>query len=84
MSELLCDECAAVRVGQTTVSRLMEDGFALYKEGIRKDDLKLLRALDKYYEALKALKDNNGHLGCISNIDNEHKRLYRSIQGSRA
>jgi len=80
----LCNECAEVKVSQTTVGRLMEEGFALYKEGVRKDHIKLLDALDKYYEALKALKESNGHSGCISYINNEYKRLYRSIQGSRA
>jgi len=80
----LCDECAAIKAHQTTVGRLMEDGFALYQEGIRKNNTKLLNALDKYYEALEALKNNDGHPSCISYISNEHMRLYRNIQGSRA
>jgi len=80
----LCDECAAIKAGQATVGRLMEDGLALYQEGVRKNNTKLLNALDKYCEALEALKNNNGQPSCISYISSEHMRLYQSIQGSRA
>ena len=55
MSVLLCDECATVKTGQTTVGNLMDEGFALFKEGVRSDASKRLQALDKYYEALKVL-----------------------------
>ena len=81
---LLCDECAAVKIGQTTVGRLIEEGIDFYKEGARKDDLKLLLSLEKYREALKALEDNNGHANCVAYVAKEYTRIYRIMQGSRA
>ena len=84
MGNFVCDKCAAITAGETTVGALIKEGDILHREGIRADEGKLIQALAKYNEAWKILKDNNGHTDCIKNIDGEYKNLYRIIQGSRA
>jgi len=80
----VCDKCAAIAAGETTVGELIKEGDNLYRERSRTDDIKLLQALEKYNKAWKFLKTANGHANCIKFIDDEYRHLYRTIQGSRA
>ena len=79
----ICDNCASVVAGDTTVGNLIKDADALQKEGLRKNEAKLIQALGKYQLAWRALKDSGGHTDCVNCVDDEYKRLYRSLQGSR-
>jgi hypothetical protein len=79
----ICDICASVVAGDTTVGNLIKDGDALQKEGLRKNEKMLIQALGKYQMAWKALKESGGHADCVDCVNNEYKQLYRSLQGSR-
>ena len=79
----ICDVCASIAAGDTTVGILIKDGDALQKEGLRKNETTLIQALGKYQMAWKALNESGAHADCADCVDNEYKQLYRSLQGSR-
>lgn len=82
---IVCELCKAVIVGETTVGNLIKEGDILRKEGIRKDETKLMQAMEKYHAAWNALDKSNGnHAECVKYIDKEYQDVYRIIQGSRA
>ena len=78
-----CKECEAIIIGESTVGMLLAEGESLHKEGLRRDQNKMIQALNKYQEAWTVLKANNGHEECLRRVDDEYYKLYRSLQGSR-
>ena len=84
MSALVCEKCEAIVSGETTVGLLIKEGDILQREGIHLGAEKWMKAMAKYDEAWKALKSNGGHAECINIVDDEYKKVYRTIQGSRA